>query len=151
MRNLFNILLLLYRMEEGNTSLMDKLLTELLSETISFYDYAENYYHGFVTGLLKGNGKYQVNSNRESGTGRADLILRTPSVRGRAFIIEIKVSDCLNNMEKGCEAALMQIRDKGYQSELKEQGFQCIWNYGFSFWRKEAAVKLEKDQEAANR
>lgn len=135
----------LYRaFDEGDTQGMETLLTELLSETISFYDYAENYYHGFVAGILKGNGMYQVKSNRESGTGRADLILRTPSARGRAFVIEIKVADSLNAMEKGCDDALKQIKDKGYQGELFEVGFKNIWCYGICFYKKDAAVKLEK-------
>lgn len=130
-----------YAMEQGNTDKMEQLLTQLLSETISFYDYAENYYHGFLTGLLKGNGTYLVKSNRESGTGRADLILRTPSVRGRAFVIEIKVADNLGQMEKKCAEALKQIADMGYDNELRQEGFQHIWNYGICFWRKEALVR----------
>lgn len=135
----------LYRaFDEGDTQGMETLLTELLSETISFYDYAENYYHGFVAGILKGNGMYQVKSNRESGTGRADLILRTPSARGRAFVIEIKVADSLNAMEKGCDDALRQIEDRGYQRELIESGYKNIWLYGICFYKKDAAIKLQR-------
>lgn len=135
----------LYRaLDEGDTHGMETLLTELLSETISFYDYAENYYHGFVAGILKGNGMYQVKSNRESGTGRADLILQTPSARGRAFVIEIKVADSLNAMEKGCDDAIKQIEDRGYQRELIESGYKNIWLYGICFYKKDAAVKLQK-------
>lgn len=132
-----------HAMEQGNTVEMERILTQLLSETISFYDYAENYYHGFFTGLLKGNGTYLVKSNRESGSGRADLILRTPSVRGRAFVIEIKVANNLNEMEKKCDEALKQISEKGYQDELKQEGFQNIWNYGICFWKKEALVRVD--------
>lgn len=57
-------------MEDGDTNCMEQVLTEVLSETISFYDYAENYYHGFLAGLLKCSDKYLVKSNRENGLGR---------------------------------------------------------------------------------
>lgn len=53
------------------------IITAQLMETISFYDYREDYYHGFLAGLLKNNGRYVVKSNRESGLGRYDLILKT--------------------------------------------------------------------------
>lgn len=128
-------------LEQGDIDTMEKMLTDILMETISFYDYAENYYHGFVTGLFRGNGKYLVKSNQESGLGRADILLRTPSVRGRAFVIEIKAADNLQSMEKECQAALRQIEDREYRKRLEEEGFQNIWTYGFCFWKKEAMVR----------
>jgi len=132
----------LYRaMEQGNTEAMEEILTGILMETISFYDYAENYYHGFVAGLLRGNGTYLVKSNQESGLGRADILLRTPSVRGRAFVIEIKVAENLQEMENGCVAALNQIEEKQYRKMLENEGFRNIQTYGFCFWKKEAMVR----------
>ena len=71
----------------------EKKFKMLIYNMISFYDYAENYYHGFLAGILKGAGKYLVVSNRESGNGRPDILLKTPSVRGAAVILELKVSD----------------------------------------------------------
>ena len=91
-----------WAMEDGDTNCMEQVLTEVLSETISFYDYAENYYHGFLAGLLKCSDKYLVKSNRENGLGRTDLILRTPSVRGRAIVFEIKTAASLREMEAEC-------------------------------------------------
>lgn len=85
---------------------MSRELSLNLQETISFYDYAESSYHGFLAGLLKNMKNYRILSNRESGDGRPDLILRTLSVRGRAIIIEIKVVDKLPDLEAGCEIAL---------------------------------------------
>lgn len=128
-------------LEMGNTDRMEQLLTDILADTISFYDYAENYYHGFVAGILRGNGTYLVKSNRESGNGRPDLVLRTPSVRGRAFIIEIKVAGSLQEMEEKCSQALKQIQDRNYRKELELEGFKNIQSYGFCFWKKEAMVR----------
>lgn len=144
-----NLTPLYQALEQGDTDRIEEILTDVLSETISFYDYAESYYHGFVAGLLRGNGKYSVKSNRESGLGRPDLILRTPNIRrGRAFAIEIKVADSLANLEKACEEALNQAETRKYRSELEQEGFQNIMIYGFSFWKKEAAVMADSQNPA---
>ena len=63
----------------GDTEKMAEILSENLMETISFYDYQESYYHGFLAGMLKNIGNYIVLSNRESGNGRPDIILKYPS------------------------------------------------------------------------
>ena len=128
-------------LENGDTERMEQILTEILSESISFYDYAENYYHGFLAGLLRGNGKYIVKSNRESGRGRPDLILRTPSVRGKAIILELKTADSLSDMEGRCQEALRQIEERGYRRDLEKEGFRQIDAYGICFWKKEAMVQ----------
>ncbi len=130
-----------HAMEEGNTTQMEQILVDLLSETISFYDYAENYYHGFLSGIFQGNHKYLVKSNRESGFGRPDLILRTPSVRGRAFVIEIKTASDFKEMEKKCQEALNQIETKYYREELENEGFKDIRCFGFCFWKKEVLIR----------
>lgn len=112
-------------------------------ETISFYDYAENYYHGFLAGILRtGGDKYIVKSNREAGLGRPDIVIRTPSVRGRAFVIEIKAADSLADMERQCQAALSQIKTQKYREEFLEEGFKNVWAYGICFWKKEVMVRL---------
>ena len=128
-------------LENGDTERMEQILTEILSESISFYDYAENYYHGFLAGLLRGNGKYIVKSNRESGRRRPDLILRTPSVRGKAIILELKTADSLSGMEGRCQEALRQIEERGYRRDLEKEGFRQIDAYGICFWKKEAMVQ----------
>ena len=84
----------------GNTEKMAEILSENLMETISFYDYQESYYHGFLAGMLKNIGNYIVLSNRESRNGRLDILLKYPSVRGKAVIIEIKVAKTYQELEK---------------------------------------------------
>ncbi len=77
---------------EKNTQQMEKELSKNLMETISFYDYREDYYHGFLGGLLKMMEGYTIKSNRESGLGRSDLLLLSAPYEGIAIIIEIKVA-----------------------------------------------------------
>lgn len=127
--------------EAGNTHLMEEMISEYLQETISFYDYAENYYHGFLAGLLKNMRKYRVISNRESGTGRPDIILKTPSVRGRAIIFEIKTAERYIDLERFCNKALEQIEKNHYNASLVEEGYTRIDSYGISFYRKECMIK----------
>lgn len=128
--------------EHGNFRVMEEEISSQLQETISFYDYAESYYHGFLTGLLKNIGKYRILSNRESGKGRPDIILKTPSIRGRAVILEIKVSAKFSDMEKACASALRQIKEQKYDAELREEGYTEILKYGISFYKKECMVRM---------
>ena len=128
--------------EHGNFRVMEEEISSQLQETISFYDYAESYYHGFLTGLLKNIGKYRILSNRESGKGRPDIILKTPSIRGRAVILEIKVSAKFSDMEKACASALRQIKEQKYDAELRDEGYTEILKYGISFYKKECMVRM---------
>lgn len=126
----------------GDAKKMAEILSENLMETISFYDYQESYYHGFLTGMLKNIGSYIVLSNRESGNGRPDIILKYPSVRGKAVIIEIKVSETYRDLEKKCDEALRQIEEQRYGEALRQEGYQNIMKYGVAFYRKECMAKL---------
>ncbi|WP_243135226.1 MULTISPECIES: PD-(D/E)XK nuclease domain-containing protein [Blautia] len=128
--------------EHGNFRVMEEEISSQLQETISFYDYAQSYYHGFLTGLLKNIGKYRILSNRESGKGRPDIILKTPSIRGRAVILEIKVSAKFSDMEKACASALRQIKEQKYDAELRDEGYTEILKYGISFYKKECMVRM---------
>lgn len=128
--------------EHGNFRVMEEEISSQLQETISFYDYAKSYYHGFLTGLLKNIGKYRILSNRESGKGRPDIILKTPSIRGRAVILEIKVSAKFSDMEKACASALRQIKEQKYDAELRDEGYTEILKYGISFYKKECMVRM---------
>lgn len=129
-------------LEEGDAAGFGDYVSRQLVDTISFFDYAENYYHGFLAGLLKGAGHYLVLSNRESGEGRPDLLLKTPSVRGTAVILEIKTADTFSQMEKQCIHALEQIENRHYEAELLSEGYSDIKKYGICFYRKECLVKV---------
>lgn len=126
----------------GDSEKTAEILSENLMETISFYDYQESYYHGFLAGMLKNIGNYIVLSNRESGNGRPDIVLKYPSVRGKAVIIEIKVAKSCQELGQKCEEALKQIEVKNYEAELLREGYQDIMKYGVAFYKKECMVKL---------
>ena len=126
----------------GKADELAEILSENLMETISFYDYQESYYHGFLAGMLKNIGNYIVQSNRESGNGRPDILVRYPSVRGKAVIIEIKVSKTYQGLEEKCDEALNQIEEQKYDEALRQEGYRDILKYGVAFYRKECMVKL---------
>ncbi|MCI9080052.1 MAG: AAA family ATPase, partial [Lachnospiraceae bacterium] len=131
--------------EEGNCETASDIITEQLMDTISFYDYKEDYYHGFVAGLLKHNGKYLIKSNREIGLGRYDLVLKTKRIRkGSAIILEFKVTDNINGLEKGCMDALGQIERLHYDNDIIEEGYNDILKYGLCFYKKECMVMKNK-------
>ncbi|MCM1056818.1 MAG: PD-(D/E)XK nuclease domain-containing protein [Firmicutes bacterium] len=117
-------------------------MSEQLFSTISFYDSAENFYHGFLTGILSQSEDYLVKSNRESGNGRSDIMVRSPSLRGRSFILELKVSDSIDDLDADAEKALEQIYQKKYMEELRAEGYRKTDCYGVSFYRKDCEVRF---------
>ena len=128
-------------LEEGDCEAAENFVNEQLFDTISYFDYAESYYHGFMAGLLKNAGRYAVYSNRESGNGRPDIVLTELKFRGRAMILELKISDTIQGMEKKCEEALTQIEEKKYAVPLEDDGYQPILKYAICFFKKGCIVR----------
>lgn len=132
----------LYRaMEDGDAEKMTEILSGQLFGTISFYDSAENFYHGFLTGVLDKSERYIVKSNRESGNGRSDIMVKSPSLRGRAFILEVKVSATIDDLEEDAVRAVRQIEEKRYKEELRAEGYRRIDCFGVAFYRKDCEVR----------
>ena len=127
--------------ENGDCETFEDIVSQQLLDTISFYDYQESYYHGFLTGLLKLSQKYQIISNRESGNGRPDILMKSPSIRGGAVILELKVADRFDQMAEKCGTALEQIEENHYEAGLRAEGYQRILRYGICFYRKECMVR----------
>ena len=127
-------------LESGQAEKIREILEEQLFWTVSFYDSAENFYHGFLAGILSQSEQYYVKSNRESGNGRSDLMIKSPSLRGRAFIVEIKVSQNIDDLEKDARKALQQIADRNYMEDLRAEGYRRISCWGISFYRKDCEV-----------
>ena len=115
-----------------------EILSGLLWDTISYNDYHEDYYHAFLAGVFVGRG-YEVESNKEKGLGRPDILLKDRKKR-RAIIIETKKSVKETDMEKDCDKAIEQIRDEKYAEGL--YGYAQILCYGIAFFQKQAKVKL---------
>ncbi|MDE7297353.1 MAG: ATP-binding protein, partial [Lachnospiraceae bacterium] len=134
---------LLCAIENRDCETFGNFVSEQLQDSISYFDFAENYYHGFMVGLLSGMGRYRVYSNRESGDGRPDIVMQALSVRGRAFLFELKVAREFSQMEEKCREALAQAAEKNYKAELIRIGYSDITVYGVCFYRKECMVLKE--------
>ena len=122
--------------EDGDCEAMSDIISGQLMDTISFFDYGESYYHGFLTGLLKAAGGYLVLSNRESGEGRTDIVMKENKFRGRAVILELKVAKTFDEMEDRCREALAQIERMKYEESLRQEGCREILKYGVCFLKK---------------
>lgn len=122
---------------ESNEAEATGVISDLLWDTISYNDYHEDYYHAFLTGVFVGRG-YSVESNKEKGLGRPDILLRDKRNR-RAIIIEAKKSKRESDMDKDCDAAIDQIVAGKYAEGL--YGYTQIFCYGISFFQKQAKVK----------
>ena len=121
----------------------------LVREMFSYMDVgentAENFYHAFVLGMLVGlKDTYYVNSNRESGFGRYDIMLEPFDKSKNSFIFEFKVANEKddNSLEKAVENAKKQIEEREYESNLKEHGFNNITKMVFAFKGKEFKMEV---------
>ena len=128
-------------LKDGDCEAAENFISEQLFQAISYYDYAENFYHGFMAGLLVNIGGYLVRSNRESGNGRPDIVMTESKFRGRAMILELKISDTIQGMEKKCEEALTQIEEQKYAVPLEDDGYQPILKYAVCFFKKGCIVR----------
>lgn len=126
---------------EGNAETVQKELSLLLMESISYMDGREEFYHGFLLGILENMKEYLVKSNREGGFGRYDIAIRHLDVSRAPVILELKVSDTFKGMDAACDRALNQIRDNHYNDWLPEEGYTRVWDYGIAFFKKQCRVK----------
>lgn len=113
-----------------------------LSKSISYHDGYENFYHGFLVGLLEYSDDYEVLSNRENGTGRSDIVIKDIITYRKAVIIEIKSVRKKDGetLEGQCAEALKQIEDRQYEVNLKNEGYTDIVKYGIAFQEKKCSV-----------
>ena len=122
----------------GDSGSMTKEMNALLRRTISYHDYREDFYQAFLAGIFTGAG-YMVDSNKEHGEGRSDVVVYDP-VNARVAIFEAKYTKTLENLERECDMALQQIDDRMYAEEY-EDDYDQIFCYGISFFRKRCLVK----------
>ena len=94
-----------------NPEVFEVELNNLLLDTISFNDAYENFYYGFLAGVLSNMKGYIVKSNREGGTGRSDLFIKSVSRRGIDIVIEFKIANDIDDLEKKADEAIEQIED----------------------------------------
>ncbi len=117
----------------------NRLLQDVLQQSISYYDNYENFYHGFMVGFLKANG-YTVQSNRESGEGRFDIAVLPYSILDTALIIECKHSTGIKELRKDSAKAIEQIIRQKYIEGLIEEGYEHVIGYGISFYKKQCII-----------
>jgi len=126
----------------GDAPTFQNELTQMLKDTISYFDTKEEFYHGFIAAVMATMGDYSTKSNRESGNGRGDIFMRPVSIRQPAVIIEVKIAKVAKDLEKKCDEALAQIEEKKYDDELVHEGYKDIIKYGIAFYRKDCEIKL---------
>ena len=122
----------------GDIETLTEEMNELLRKTISYHDYKEDFYHAFLAGIFTGAG-YSVDSNRERGEGRSDVVVRNSS-KGRVALFEAKYAKTLDGLEASCEAALQQIEDRQYAKDFADD-YDDILCYGIAFYKKRCLVK----------
>ena len=121
--------------------LVELILNQLMKKSISYFENVENFYHGFVLGLLVDMGEnYIVESNRESGYGRYDMKIEKKD-GSIGIILEFKTVKEEEKMEEMAEKALEQIEKNEYYLDMKERGITNVLKYGIAFNNKKAVIK----------
>ena len=122
----------------GKAEVLTEQMNKLLRKTISYHDYREDFYHAFLAGIFAGAG-YEVDSNKEHGEGRSDVVVLDPE-GDRVAIFEAKYSRTQDAMSKDCAAALEQIEDRQYAKEF-EDDYDSVLCYGIAFYKKRCLVR----------
>ena len=122
----------------GKAEVLTEQMNKLLRKTISYHDYREDFYHAFLAGIFAGAG-YEVDSNKEHGEGRSDVVVLDPE-GDRVAIFEAKYSRTQDAMSKDCAAALEQIEDRQYAKEFEED-YDSVLCYGIAFYKKRCLVR----------
>ena len=107
-------------------------------------DMKENFYHGLLLGLLRGsNSDWLIRSNRESGDGFSDILIK-PENPDLGIVIEVKYAKEFKKLDEACDAAMAQIKEKRYDETLRDEGRCDILAYGIAFCRKRCRVAGER-------
>ena len=141
---------LLYLMEaltENRIDEYEERLQEILLTSVSYNDTKKGngaFYHGLIMGMgLYLEGEYITKSNIESGLGRYDFVIEPKNKTKRAFIMEFKATDSIENLEEVSKEALRQIEDKKYDISLKQNGIKDITYIGIAFYGKEIKISYK--------
>ena len=137
--------LMLQALRAGDIEYFEELLNDFVVHTFSYYDTngrePEKVYQAFLLGMLAGMSDYEVSSNRESGFGRYDILLRPKGGKGQAVIMELKRLRPNETVEKALSSALQQIEDKQYDTVLRCDGFTDILKMAITFDGKRVWIK----------
>jgi len=149
-------------LKKGDAEKFKRELNKILLENIGIFDvggiYKEQFYHGFMLGLvIMLKNEYEISSNNFAGKGRYDLLLKPKNIEKRreGIILELKIvnssqklseNEIQKELEKECDIALKQIEEKKYSSVLKNAGIDNILKIGLAFFGKEVEVKFEREK-----
>ena len=122
----------------GDSVSITEEMNKLLRKTISYHDYREDFYHAFLAGIFAGAG-YTVDSNKEHGEGRSDIVVYDP-LNSRVAVFEAKYSTALSRLSMDCDAALRQIDERMYAKEF-EDDYDTVLCYGVSFFKKRCLLE----------
>lgn len=134
-----------------NPEKVESIFTEYMKKTISIRDTfaqkptKENFYHGLLLGILGFKENWSVISNRESGDGFGDILIRIED-EDVGIVIEVKYADD-GNLQGECEKALQQIIDIRYTESLEQEGIHTIIKYGIACYRKKCKVLMRIDKQ----
>lgn len=134
---------------KGEPERIEKRLNIILNRMISVLDAKapddkkENFYHGLLLGLLRSEINWLILSNAESGDGFSDILIE-PEDPDAGIVIEVKYASSVAGLEKACEEALRQIREKRYDERLRNDGRADVLTYGIAFCRKRCKVVCER-------
>lgn len=134
-----------------NPEKVELIFTEYMKKTISIRDNfaqkptKENFYHGLLLGILGFKENWSVMSNRESGDGFGDILIRIED-EDVGIVIEVKYADD-GNLQGECEKALQQIIDIRYTEALEQEGIHTIIKYGIACYRKKCKVLMRIDKQ----
>ena len=134
---------------KGEPEGIQKRLNIILNRMISVLDAKapddkkENFYHGLLLGLLRSEMNWLILSNAESGDGFSDILIE-PEDPDAGIVIEVKYASSVAGLEKACEEALKQIREKRYDERLRNDGRADVLTYGIAFCRKRCKVVCER-------
>ena len=134
-----------------NPEKVELIFTEYMKKTISIRDTfaqkptKENFYHGLLLGILGFKENWSVMSNRESGDGFGDILIRIED-EDVGIVIEVKYADD-GNLQGECEKALQQIVDIRYTEALEQEGIHTIIKYGIACYRKKCKVLMRIDKQ----
>lgn len=132
---------------DGKADILEKLFTEYMSKTISIRDTfvrkptKENFYHGLLLGILSFKDDWIITSNRESGDGFSDIMIRVDD-RDTGILIEVKYAED-GDEARACRQALSQMSEKNYEAYFKQVGLMKIMKYAIACNRKTCKVLLE--------
>ncbi|BBE30933.1 hypothetical protein OSSY52_10740 [Tepiditoga spiralis] len=144
---------MLLNLKVGRIKTFTDQFKDLTMNTLSYFDVSgkepERFYHGLILGMSVGlKEEYIIKSNRETGLGRADVILIPKDKTDKGIIIEFKKynKDEDKSLKDSAKNGLKQINEKRYEEEIKDHGINDIIKVSIAFDKKEVEIVSNLDK-----